>query len=112
MSPRGVVVVGAGMTGLATAWFLQEAGVEVTVVDRRGVAAGASWGNAGWLSPALTVPLPEPAALKLGLRTLLSPASPLSSLRARIHGWPASCWRSPGTAPAGAGRWPWPVSRR
>jgi D-amino-acid dehydrogenase len=65
------------MAGLATAWFLQEAGVEVTVVDRRGVAAGASWGNAGWLSPALTVPLPEPAALKLGLRTLLSPASPL-----------------------------------
>lgn len=51
MSPRGVVVVGAGMTGLATAWFLQETGVEVTVVDRRGVAAGASWGNAGWLSP-------------------------------------------------------------
>ncbi|MET9524948.1 NAD(P)/FAD-dependent oxidoreductase [Streptomyces coeruleorubidus] len=77
MSPRSVVVVGAGMAGLATAWFLQEAGVEVTVADRRGVAAGASWGNAGWLSPALTVPLPEPAALKLGLRTLLSPASPL-----------------------------------
>lgn len=77
MSPRGVVVVGAGMAGLATAWLLQEAGVEVTVVDRRGVAAGASWGNAGWLAPALTVPLPEPAALKLGLRRLLSPASPL-----------------------------------
>ncbi|MFE7270920.1 NAD(P)/FAD-dependent oxidoreductase [Streptomyces sp. NPDC057623] len=77
MSPRTVVVVGAGMAGLATAWFLQEAGVEVTVVDRRGVAAGASWGNAGWLAPALTVPLPEPAALKLGLRGLLSPTSPL-----------------------------------
>jgi D-amino-acid dehydrogenase len=77
MSPRSAIVVGAGMAGLATAWFLQEAGVEVTVVDRRGVAAGASWGNAGWLSPALTVPLPEPAALKSGVRTLLSPASPL-----------------------------------
>lgn len=77
MSPGSVVVVGAGMAGLATAWFLQEAGVEVTVVDRRGVAAGASWGNAGWLSPALTMPLPEPAALKLGLRRLLSSSSPL-----------------------------------
>jgi D-amino-acid dehydrogenase len=77
VSPRSAVVVGAGMTGLATAWFLQEAGVDVTVVDRRGVAAGASWGNAGWLAPALTVPLPEPGALKLGLRTLFSPASPL-----------------------------------
>ncbi|WP_411150724.1 NAD(P)/FAD-dependent oxidoreductase [Streptomyces sp. A30] len=75
--PRTALVIGAGMTGLATAWFLQEAGVEVTVVDRRQVAAGASWGNAGWLSPALAVPLPEPGALRLGLRTLLSPASPL-----------------------------------
>ncbi|MFC9679554.1 FAD-dependent oxidoreductase [Streptomyces sp. NPDC056948] len=100
------------MAGLATAWFLQEAGVEVTVVDRRGVAAGASWGNAGRLSPALTVPLPEPAALKLGLRTLLSPPPRSTSLHARIHGWPASGRRSPGTAPAGAGRWPWPLSRR
>lgn len=78
MSPRSAVVVGAGMPGLATAWFLQETGVEVTVVDRRGVAAGASWGNAGWLAPALTVPLPEPGALKLGLSTFLSPASPVS----------------------------------
>ncbi|GHH11809.1 NAD(P)/FAD-dependent oxidoreductase [Streptomyces lanatus] len=77
MSPRSVVIVGAGMAGLATAWFLQEAGVEVTVVDRRGVAAGASWGNAGWLTPALSVPLPEPGALKLGLRRLLSSSSPL-----------------------------------
>jgi D-amino-acid dehydrogenase len=77
VSPRSAVVVGAGMAGLATAWFLQEAGVEVTVVDRTGVAAGTSWGNAGWLSPALTVPLPEPGALRLGLRTLFSPTSPL-----------------------------------
>ena len=77
MTPRNAVVVGAGMTGLATAWFLQEVGVEVTVVDRLQVAAGASWGNAGWLSPALAMPLPEPGALRLGLRTLLSPSSPL-----------------------------------
>ncbi|WP_128374481.1 NAD(P)/FAD-dependent oxidoreductase [Streptomyces cavernae] len=77
MSPRSAVVVGAGMAGLAGAWFLQEAGVEVTVVDRRCVAGGASWGNAGWLAPALTVPLPEPGALRLGLRTLLSPSSPV-----------------------------------
>lgn len=75
--PRSVVVVGAGVVGLSTAWFLQERGVEVTVVDRAGVAAGASWGNAGWISPALTLPLNQPSVLRHGLRSLLDPAAPL-----------------------------------
>lgn len=68
--PRSVVVVGAGIVGLATAWFLQERGVEVTVVDRTGIAAGASTSNAGWIAPALTTPLNGPAVLRHGLRSL------------------------------------------
>jgi D-amino-acid dehydrogenase len=76
-SVQSVVVVGAGMVGLATAWHLQERGVEVTVLDRTGVAAGASWGNAGWLTPAFVAPLPEPALLRYGLRALVSPKSPV-----------------------------------
>jgi D-amino-acid dehydrogenase len=76
-APRDVAVVGAGMVGLATAWFLQERGVSVTVLDRTGVAAGASWGNAGWLTPALATPLPEPAVLRYGVRAVLSPSSPV-----------------------------------
>src|SRR4051794_23471169 len=75
-APRQVAVIGAGMVGLSCAWFLQEAGVQVTVYDRDRVAAGASWGNAGWLTPALTAPLPEPAVLRYGLRAALSPRSP------------------------------------
>lgn len=73
-----VVIVGAGMVGLATAWFLQERGVDVTVVDRDGVAAGASWGNAGFLTPTLTLPLPEPAMLKAGVTGILKRSSPAS----------------------------------
>jgi D-amino-acid dehydrogenase len=76
-SPQKVAVVGAGMVGLATAWFLQERGVEVTVLDRTGVAAGSSWGNAGWLTPGLATPLPEPAVLRYGVRAVLSPSSPV-----------------------------------
>ena len=76
-SPRDVAVVGAGMVGLATAWFLQEAGVQVTVYERDEIGAGASWGNAGWLTPGLTAPLPEPAVLRYGLRAVLSPRSPV-----------------------------------
>src|SRR5699024_3048128 len=75
--PDHVVVVGAGMVGLATAWYLQEEGVQVTVLDGDGVAAGSSWGNAGWLAPSLTLPLAEPAVLATGLRALTSPNSPL-----------------------------------
>lgn len=72
-----VAVVGAGMVGLATTWFLQQRGVHVTVLDRTGVAAGASWGNAGWITPALAGPLPEPAVLRYGVRAFLSPNSPV-----------------------------------
>jgi D-amino-acid dehydrogenase len=83
------IVVGAGMVGLSTAWFLQEQGVEVTVVDRAGVAAGSSWGNAGWLSPALTVPLPEPSVLRYGLKAMADHRSPLY-VPARVD---PSLWR-------------------
>ncbi len=79
-SSRGtssVAVVGAGMVGLATAWHLQELGDEVTLVDRSHVAAGSSWGNAGWITPGLTAPLPEPAVLRYGLGTLFQASSPV-----------------------------------
>src|SRR6185312_13001772 len=75
--PRSAVVVGAGMVGLATAWHLQEQGVEVTVVDREGVAAGSSWGNAGWLTPGMAMPLADPSLWTYGPRALLDPAAPL-----------------------------------
>jgi D-amino-acid dehydrogenase len=74
---KRVAIVGAGMVGLSTAWFLQEHGFHVTVYERRHVAAGSSWGNAGWLTPALTAPLPEPAVLTYGARAVLSPSSPV-----------------------------------
>ncbi|MGA2968700.1 MAG: FAD-dependent oxidoreductase [Acidimicrobiales bacterium] len=76
--PKRVVVVGAGMVGLSTAWFLQEHGVDVTVVDRAGVGAGSSWGNAGWLSPGKVTPLPEPDVLRYSLRALFDPSASLS----------------------------------
>jgi D-amino-acid dehydrogenase len=75
--PQSAIVVGAGIVGLSTAWFLQERGVSVSVVDRTGVAAGASWGNAGWIAPALSIPLNEPRMLSYGLRSFLNRTAPL-----------------------------------
>lgn len=71
------IVIGAGMVGLSTAWHLQEHGVEVTVVDREGVTAGSSWGNAGYLAPALTLPLADPSVWTYGLKALLDPDAAL-----------------------------------
>lgn len=48
------------------------------VVDRHHVGSGASWGNAGLLSPALTVPLPEPSILRYGVKAVLDPGSPVA----------------------------------
>ncbi len=73
--PRSAIVVGAGVVGLSAAWFLQQRGVEVTVLDHNGVAAGASRGNAGWTAPSLLA-LHEPAVLRYGLRSPTRPAGP------------------------------------
>ena len=75
--PQKIAVVGAGMVGLSTAWFLQEYGMDVAVFDRQDVGSGSSWGNAGWLTPGIATPLPEPAVLKYGLRAVLNPSSPV-----------------------------------
>lgn len=72
-----VAVVGAGMVGLSTAWFLQEHSREVSVIEARAPGAGASEGNAGWVSPGLTAPLPDPHLLAYGLRAMFSPGSPV-----------------------------------
>ena len=47
--PR-TVIVGAGIVGLTTAYFLARAGREVIVLDREEIGEGASCGNAGLLS--------------------------------------------------------------
>ncbi|MBA0049934.1 FAD-dependent oxidoreductase [Streptomyces sp. AJS327] len=77
-APAHVAIVGAGMVGLSAAWFLQERGVGVTVVDRTGVAAGSSWGNAGMLNPAFTLPLAEPSILRYGIASLFDRSSPVA----------------------------------
>src|SRR5215475_4693343 len=72
-----VVVVGAGAVGLCCAYFLQQAGFEVTVLDAGPVGDGASWGNAGWITPSLSAPIPGPGALRTALGSLGKPDSPL-----------------------------------
>jgi D-amino-acid dehydrogenase len=73
---RDVVVVGAGVVGISTAWYLASRGARVTVVDKGEVAAGSSYGNAGLVVPSHSVPLPHPGVLSQGLRFMLDRDSP------------------------------------
>jgi D-amino-acid dehydrogenase len=66
-----VVVVGGGVVGLACAWELARGDAEVVVLDRGALGAGASRGNAGWICPTLSSPLPGPGMVREGLHQLL-----------------------------------------
>jgi len=73
-----VLVVGAGIIGVTTAFELRERGFAVTVLDRRaGVAQEASYGNAGVISTAYAGPWAQPGMPTKILGYLLKSASPV-----------------------------------
>lgn len=74
---KKVVVVGAGIVGVATAIWLQRAGHQVTLIDKEGPAAGASFGNAGVLATGSIIPVTTPGLLKKAPKMLFSPNEPL-----------------------------------
>jgi glycine/D-amino acid oxidase-like deaminating enzyme len=78
LSQHGAIVIGAGVAGLSTALYLQRAGVAVTVIDPLPPAGGASFGNAGLLSPDTAVPIALPGMLRKVPGWLLNPLGPLS----------------------------------
>jgi D-amino-acid dehydrogenase len=73
---RHALVVGGGVVGVSCAFYLAERGARVTLVERGEICSGASYGNAGWVSPSLAVPLPAPGVVRTALRWLLDPESP------------------------------------
>ncbi|MDZ7781143.1 MAG: FAD-dependent oxidoreductase [Gemmatimonadota bacterium] len=71
-----VVVVGGGVIGVCSAYYLARAGARVTLLERGAVAAEASAGNAGTISPGHP-PLNRPGRVRQGLRGMFDPASPV-----------------------------------
>jgi D-amino-acid dehydrogenase len=67
-----VVIVGAGIVGASAAYFLREAGWEVTVVDRGRFGGGCSHANCGLICPSHILPLAEPGAVRRTLSAMLS----------------------------------------
>ena len=71
-----VIVVGAGVVGIACAHYLTRAGFKVTVIDKSTIAGACSYANCGYICPSHVPPLTEPAAIPLALKSLLNSRSP------------------------------------
>jgi D-amino-acid dehydrogenase len=84
MADQRIIVVGAGIVGLALAWRLCRMGASVTVIDPNPPGEGASFGNAGAISNSSVVPMAMPGVLRSVPQMLLDPAAPLHI--------PASYW--------------------
>ena len=71
------VVVGAGVIGLACAYALRQRGRDVVVIDRGQPGAACSAGNAGWVVPSISAPLPGPGVAADTIKWMLRSDSPL-----------------------------------
>lgn len=60
----GTIVIGAGVVGLATALYLQRAGMATLVIDPLPPGGGASFGNAGMISTDTATPIALPGMLR------------------------------------------------
>ena len=73
---KEVIIIGGGIIGLSSAFYLQDAGYKVTVLDTTDMQQGCSYGNAGYICPSHFVPLATPGIIKQGLKWMLNAKSP------------------------------------
>lgn len=88
---KSIVVVGAGVIGLCTAYYALKRGHRVCVIEKEGPEHdGCSKSNAGMIVPSHFVPLASPAMLAKGLRMMWRPRSPFGlrpSLKPVVWRW-------------------------
>lgn len=74
-----VVILGSGVVGVASAWYLAQAGHEVTVIDRQPAPAlETSAGNAGQISPGYAAPWAAPGVPLKAIRWIFQRHAPLA----------------------------------
>lgn len=87
--PSSVIIIGGGVVGLSSAWYLQRAGYQVTVLNQGDMLSSCSTGNAGYICPSHVVPLAAPGMVAKGLKMMLDPKAPFY-IRPRMN---ADLWR-------------------
>lgn len=93
-----IIVLGAGVIGVTSAWYLARAGHQVTVVDRQPAAAmETSFANAGEISPGYSTPWAAPGIPQKALRWMFQRHAPLvlhASADPARAGWMAKMLRN------------------
>lgn len=95
--PSEIIVIGAGVVGISAALALAEQGHSVRVIDREGVAAGASQGNAGAFAFSDIIPLATPGIMRKAPLWLMDPTGPLSlppRYAVQMAPWLLRFWRA------------------
>jgi len=85
-----VTIIGGGVIGLCSAYYLQKEGYEITVIERGDITGGCSFGNMGYMSPSHFVPLASPGIIAEGLKHMLSSSSPFY-IKPRLN-WDLMQW--------------------
>jgi D-amino-acid dehydrogenase len=71
-----VLIIGAGIVGLSSAYCLHKQGHQVTILDKGEVTDSCSFGNAGMIVPSHFVPLASPGMVQQGIRWMFNSKSP------------------------------------
>lgn len=74
---KHVIIIGGGVIGLCTAYFLTKEGYQVSIIDKSKINSGASYINAGYVSPSHFISLASPETVKKGLHYLTKKDAPL-----------------------------------
>jgi D-amino-acid dehydrogenase len=84
------IVIGGGIIGLSSAFYLHQSGWDVTVLDKGDFTNNCSYGNAGYICPSHFIPLATPGIVKQGLKWMMNSTSPFY-IQPRLS-WPLIDW--------------------
>jgi D-amino-acid dehydrogenase len=73
---KNIIIIGGGIIGLSTAYYLQKEGHQVTVIDKSDFTSGASYVNAGYITPSHIVSLAAPGMITQGIKWMFNSSSP------------------------------------
>lgn len=84
------VIIGGGIIGLFSAYYLNKSGWEVDIIDQGDLSDNCSYGNAGMITPSHFIPLAAPGMVEQGIRWMFDSKSPFyvkPSLNPELIGW-------------------------